>query len=131
MMLKTKRAKEEYIANAKYVKIVMHGCSVCRTGKAPEGFVSYWEEHPYEPRRFVFRYTDPRASDVPVSKLALDKTTTQDKIDEALARCVILCRTCAKPESQKPRILSKPPSQERNDLQCQTVSTSTTSPSSS
>ena len=130
-MLRTKRAKEEYIANVKYHRITTYGCSECRAGEVPDGFEGYWDSFQYKPRRFVFRYTDPRASDVPVSKLALDKTTTQDKIDEALARCVILCRTCAKPESQKPRILAKPPSQERNDLQCQTVPTSTTSPSNS
>jgi hypothetical protein len=129
-MLRTKRAKEEYIAARKYQWITRQGCNECRAGEIPRGFEGYWD-YQYEPRRFVFRYTDPWASDVPVSKLAQDKTTTQDKIDEALARCVILCRTCAKPESQKPRILSKPPSKERNDLQCQTVPTSTTSPSSS
>ena len=130
-MLRTKRAKEKYIAGIKYLGVTNKGCFECGTGSIPSGFEQYWVESPYEPRRFVFRYTDPRASDVPVSKLAQDKTTTQDKIDEALARCVILCRTCAKPESQKPRILTKPPSQERNDLQCQTVPTSTTSPSNS
>lgn len=124
-MLKTKRAKEEYIAGIKHLGVTGKGCFECGTGFIPAGFEQYWEEFSYEPRRFVFRYTDPRASDVPVSKLALDKTTTQDKIDEALARCVILCRTCAKPVQAEAKF------PERNDLQCQTVLTSTVSPSNS
>lgn len=130
-MLKTKRAKEEYIAQIKCLEVTGKGCFECGTGSIPSGFEQYWVESQYEPRRFVFKYTDPRASDVPVSKLALDKTTTQDKIDEALARCVILCRTCAESDCPKTRILAEAKLSKRNDLQCQTVPTSTVSPSNS
>lgn len=90
----TKASRLVCMAAAKRKAVTTRGCSRCKAGLVPSGFERFWSEDKYEPRRFVFKYTDPRASDVPVSMLALDKTTTPKEIQEALTRCVILCRTC-------------------------------------
>lgn len=122
----TKAEKDAVIAAHKKDLVETGGCCECGRGRvlpAIIGFERYWcddplgWERPYEPRRFVFRYTDPRASDVPVSSLSRDKTTTLIQIREALTRCVILCRSCA----------NKP---EKDDTQCQESTSEESQPAS-
>ncbi|KKN80383.1 hypothetical protein LCGC14_0329760 [marine sediment metagenome] len=104
----TRKEKDAYIAREKKESVLCFGCVECGRGKIEDeryltpddGFEQYWFDSvitPYEARRFVFKYSDPRESDVPVSQLSRSKTVTNCEIDEALARCVILCRSCADP----------------------------------
>ncbi len=94
----TRKEKDDYIYDCKRQRVLVQGCYRCGDGRLENGFERYWEiESPYEARRFVFKYSDPRESDVPVSQLSRSKTVTNCEIDEALARCVILCRSCADP----------------------------------
>ncbi len=108
----TRKEKDAHIATEKQKTVERYGCLYCHAGKvipATVGFEQYWWEEilgieagsisevPYVARRFVFKYSDPRESDVPVSQLSRSKTVTICEIDEALARCVILCRSCADP----------------------------------
>ncbi len=102
----THKEKNVYIAALKKERVESDGCFYCSEGKvlpAILGFERYWckqvlgMELVYSSRRFVFKYSDPRESDVPVSQLSRSKTVTNCEINEALARCVILCRSCADP----------------------------------
>lgn len=94
-MLETRAEKTAYLADMKRERVVFHGCNKCGKGEFEAGFGKYWDEEIYEPRRFVFKYTDKRGSDIPVAKLPRSKNSTLKSIDEALSRCVILCRSCA------------------------------------
>jgi hypothetical protein len=76
-------------------------------------------QYDYDARRFVFKYTDPQESDVPVAKLPRIRSSSCETIDHALARCVILCRSCADPRRT------------RKDDQCKKVSSITSSPPNS
>lgn len=118
----TRKEKTAYIAACKHEFVDALGCDKCGLGVGMGGFERYWsdDEYEYDPRRFVFKYTEPRDSDVPVSKLSRYKTTTKETIDDALARCVILCRSCADPRRTR-----------KDDSQCQKKSATTTSPPSS
>lgn len=86
-----------YLAACKKELIETGGCNQC--GEGNYGFEAYWgDDIPQcDPRRFVFKYSDPRESDVPVAQLPKLSTTTTTTIDDALARCVILCRSCSDP----------------------------------
>ena len=99
----TRTSKTNHLAAEKMGRIIANGCARCGKGKLPEGFERYWCEDlsKYNPRRFVFKYTEPRGSDVPVAKLPRIKNTTIKDIDHALSRCVILCRTCSDPRRTK------------------------------
>jgi hypothetical protein len=87
-----------YLATHKREIVENEGCNKCGRGQGCYGFERYWGmDFPYNARRFVFKYSDPRESDVPVAQLPKLPTTTTTIIDEALARCVILCRSCSDP----------------------------------
>lgn len=128
-MSETRRSKTDYLAWKKRDLVLGCGCSECGAGKLEGGFEQYWFNHRhwepgcydggYDARRFVFKYTDPGDSDVPVAHLPRMKTTTKTTIDEALARCVILCRSCADPRRTR-----------KDDSQCQKQTTNN-SPTSS
>ncbi len=114
-MPETRSSKTEYLAAQKRDLVLDHGCAKCGTGKLGEGFDRYWfddwYDDQYDARRFVFKYTDARESDVPVAKLPRMKNSSCETIDHALARCVILCRSCADPrrtrkDDQCPKVLS-------------------------
>lgn len=118
-MPETRRSKTEYLASRKRELVLEHGCSKCGEGQPLEGFVRFWfDGWTYDARRFVFKYTDPRGSDVQVAKLPRLKNTTKETIDHALARCVILCRSCADPRRT------------RKDDQCQKTITENSPPGS-
>lgn len=110
--METRKAKAEYLAYRKCEIATTQGCAKCGEGLREPGFEKYWSNDQYNARRFVFKYTDPRASDVPVAQLSRLKNTTFHSIDEALARCVILCRTCSDPRQAKKEM-----------TQCQEVTT--------
>ena len=95
--METRAAKTDFLAERKEEWIEAHGCFYCSKGKLDGGFERYWDMPQYDPRRFVFKYTDKRGSDMPVAKLPRMKNSTIKSIEEALSRCVILCRSCADP----------------------------------
>lgn len=121
----TQKAKTTYLAEQKEELVLCFGCYQCGRGKVEderflvsyEGFEKYWfDSVPYEARRFVFKYTDPRGSDVPVAKLPRMKKTTLKTIDDALARCVILCRSCADPRRTRKEMTQCPTPTTNNSL---------------
>ena len=94
----TNKEKEQAFYELKKERVLDQGCVECGVGStfcSKDVFEWLWEGEvsPYEPRRFVFKYIDPGASDVPVSKM---KSLHYDlnQIQEAMDRCVILCRAC-------------------------------------
>lgn len=116
----TRKQKDAYIAARKRELVEVQGCIKCGAGGVPTGFERYWfvggqTDEYYDSRRFVFKYAEPRDSDVPVSKLSR-AGKTKEEIDDALARCVILCRSCADPRRT------------RKDEQCQETTATNTSP---
>jgi hypothetical protein len=125
-MLETRSSKTEYLADQKRKFVQTYGCTKCGAGIETLGFERYWSDNPdefdyqytYDARRFVFKYVDTRGSDVPVAKLPRMKNSTKETIDHALARCVILCRSCADPRRT------------RKDDQCKKTTTESSLPSS-
>lgn len=113
-MTETRAEKTVYILDHKMDQVLLHGCVKCGKGKSVSGFEKYWlpiEVYYYEPRRFVFKYTDKRGSDIPVAKLPREKKSTLKSIEAALSRCVILCRSCADPRRTRKEMTPcpKPP----------------------
>ncbi len=117
-MPETRSWKTKYLAVLKRKIVEKCGCEKCHVGRMEEGFAAYWYDDQYIARRFVFKYTDPRGLDVPVAKLPRLKDSTKETIDHALARCVILCRSCADPRRT------------RKDDQCQKTTTESSPPNS-
>lgn len=108
--METRAEKAAYIANWKKVLVEADGCDKCGKGEVGAGFTKYWNEQlePYEPRRFVFKYTDKRESDMPVAQLSRYKKSTLNSINAALTRCVILCRSCADPRRTRKEVTQCP-----------------------
>jgi hypothetical protein len=94
-MAETRRTKTAYLDERKREIVEAHGCVKCQKGKTDEGFERYWHSDQYEAGRFVFKYVDPQESDVPMARLPRIKHVTVKVIEEALARSVVFCRSCA------------------------------------
>ncbi len=113
-MPETRAEKAAYIANWKKVLVEADGCDICGKGEVGGGFERYWYDpesgradgivEEYEPRRFVFKYTERRDSDIPAAQLSRYKKSTLNSINEALTRCVILCRSCADPRRTRKEV---------------------------
>lgn len=107
--METRAAKTDYLDKRKREIVESGGCKKCGLGGKPEeGFEQYWYDDFYRPRRFVFKYVDRRGSTIPVAKLPRYKNSTFKTIDEALSRCVILCRSCADPRRTRKEMTQCP-----------------------
>jgi hypothetical protein len=87
-----KPKKFQWLAQAKQKFVEKHGCSECGKGKVEEGFIRFYEPDPppYNPRQFTLKNADP----LTVTQLANKSGVTQDDLQAAIDKSVVICRAC-------------------------------------